>query len=98
LTALRPLHNLFASGGTPERGEFKAMVGLGERTAGTVLKALLERRLPVSNSPQGSLRFGLPLLLCASTFRRCGPRPRRTMVIRARARRADRALATAWVQ
>lgn len=44
-----------------ERGAFKTMVGLGERTAGTVLKALLERRLVVSDSPQGPLRFGLPL-------------------------------------
>jgi hypothetical protein len=37
------------------------MMGLGERTAGTVLKALLARRLLVSDSPQGPLRFGLPL-------------------------------------
>lgn len=61
LAALRPLHYLFVTDSALERGEFKAMMGLGERTAGTVLKALLERRLVVSDSPQGPLRFGLPL-------------------------------------
>ena len=61
LAALRPLHYLFATDSALERGEFKAMLGLGERTAGTVLKALLNRRLVTSGSPQGPLRFGLPL-------------------------------------
>ena len=61
LAALRPLHYLFVTDSALERGEFKAMTGLGERTAGTVLKALLERRLLVSDSPQGLLHFGLPL-------------------------------------
>ena len=61
LAALRPLHYLFVTDSALERGEFKAMLGLGERTAGTVLKALLGRRLLVSDSPQGPLRFGLPL-------------------------------------
>ena len=61
LAALRPLHYLFVTDSTLERGEFKAMTGLGERTAGTVLKAMLDRRLLVSDSPQGALRFGLPL-------------------------------------
>ena len=61
LAALRPLHYLFVTDSALERGEFKAMMGLGERTAGTVLKALLDRRLLVSDSPQGPLRFGLPL-------------------------------------
>jgi hypothetical protein len=61
LAALRPLHYLFVTDSALQRGEFKAMLGLGERTAGTVLKALLGRRLLVSDSPQGPLRFGLPL-------------------------------------
>ena len=61
LAALRPLHYLFVTDSALERGEFKAMTGLGERTAGTVLKAMLDRRLLVSDSPQGLLRFGLPL-------------------------------------
>lgn len=43
-----------------ERGEFKRMTGLGERTAGTLLAALLKRELLASDSPQGKLRFGLP--------------------------------------
>ncbi len=61
LVALRPLHYLFVTDSALERGAFKAMTGLGERTAGTVLKALLARRLVTSDSPQGLLRFGLPL-------------------------------------
>ena len=61
LVALRPLHYLFVTDSALERGAFKSMTGLGERTAGTLLKALLERRLLVSDSPQGPVRFGLPL-------------------------------------
>lgn len=61
LAALRPLHYLFVTDASLERGEFKAMCGLGERTAGTLLKALLVRGLLASDSPQGRLRFGLPL-------------------------------------
>ena len=61
LEALRPLHYLFLSGADIERGEFKRMTGLGERTAVTLLSALLERGLLRSDSPQGKLRFGLPL-------------------------------------
>ncbi|MBL8471630.1 MAG: Fic family protein [Rhodocyclaceae bacterium] len=59
--ALRPLHYLFLSAGELERGEFKSMLGLGERTAVTVLSALLKRGLLKSDSPQGRVRFGLPL-------------------------------------
>jgi Fic family protein len=61
LAALRPLHYLFVTDVALERGEFKLMTGLGERTAGTLLKALLDRGLLVSGSPQGRVRFGLPL-------------------------------------
>lgn len=61
MAALRPLHYLFATDTQLERGEFKAMLGLGERTAGTVLKALLDRRLLASDTPQGKVRFGMPL-------------------------------------
>lgn len=59
--SLRPLHYLFLSGGELERGEFKAMTGLGQRTAGSALAALLERGLLKSDTPQGKIRFGLPL-------------------------------------
>jgi Fic family protein len=59
--ALRPLHYLFSTGAELERGEFKAMMGLGDRTAGGALAALLKRGLIKSDTPQGKVRFGLPL-------------------------------------
>lgn len=59
--ALRPLHYLFLTGGTLERGEFKAMTGLGERTAVSLLSALIRRKLLKSDTAQGRVRFGLPL-------------------------------------
>jgi Fic family protein len=61
LEALRPLHYLFLSGSEIERGEFKRMTGLGERTAVNLLTSLLRRGLLRSDSPQGQVRFGLPL-------------------------------------
>ena len=59
--ALVPMHYLFLDGGEMERGEFKSMLNLGDRTAGTVLAALLERGLLKSDTPQGKLRFAYPL-------------------------------------
>jgi Fic family protein len=59
--ALRPLHYLFLSGQDIERGEFKRMTGLGERTAVNLLTALVKRGLLRSDTPQGKVRFGLPL-------------------------------------
>jgi Fic family protein len=61
MEALRPLHYLFLSGSALDRGEFKRLTGLGERTAVTLLSALLQRGLLATDSPQGKLRFGLPL-------------------------------------
>ena len=61
LSALRPLHYLFVTGTAMDRGEFKTLLGLGERTAGTVLKAMLDRQLLATDSAQGKVRFGLPL-------------------------------------
>lgn len=61
IEALRPLHYLFLSGTALERGEFKRMTGLGDRTAVSLLTALLKRGLLASDSPQGRVRFGLPL-------------------------------------
>lgn len=61
IEALRPLHYLFLSGVEMERGEFKRMTGLGERTAVTMLSSLLRRGLLRSDTVQGKLRFGLPL-------------------------------------
>lgn len=59
--ALRPLHYLFLAGGGIERGEFKSMMALGERTAVTALSALIRRGFVKSDSAQGRLRFGVPL-------------------------------------
>ena len=61
MAALRPLHYLFVTDIALARGEFKAMTGLAERTAGSLLKALLDRGLLTSETPQGPVRFGLPL-------------------------------------
>ena len=61
LEALRPLHYLFVTGMEIERGEFKRMTGLGERTAVNLLSALVKRGLLVSDTVQGKVRFGLPL-------------------------------------
>lgn len=59
--ALRPLHYLFSTGAELERGEFKAMMGFGDRTAVGALAALLKRGLLKSDTPQGKVRFALPL-------------------------------------
>ena len=61
LEALRPLHYLFLIGAEIDRGDFKRMTGLGERTAVKLLTALLQRGLLRSDTPQGRVRFGLPL-------------------------------------
>ena len=59
LDALRPLHCLFLSNAEIERGEFKRMTGLGERTPVNLLSALIQRALLSTDSPQGRVRFGL---------------------------------------
>jgi Fic family protein len=59
--ALRPLHYLFSTSAELERGEFKSMMGLGDRTAVGALAALLKRGLLKSDTPQGKVRFALPL-------------------------------------
>jgi len=58
---LRPLNYLFLSGGELDRGQFKTMTGLGDRTAVTALSALIRRGLLKSDTPQGKVRFGLSL-------------------------------------
>lgn len=59
--ALRPLHYLFLTGMEMDRGEFKRMTGLGDRTAVTMLGALVQRGLLVSDTVQGRVRFGMPM-------------------------------------
>lgn len=58
--AILPLCHLFAAGPV-SRGEFVQLTGLGERTARNLLARLLATRLVISDSPRGSVRFGLPL-------------------------------------
>lgn len=58
--ALRGLHYLFLSGEDMARGDFKAMLGMGDRGATDALGALVKRGLLKSDSPQGKVRFGLP--------------------------------------
>ena len=59
--SLRPLHYLYSTGAELERGEFKSMMALGDRTAVSALAALLKRGLLKSDTPQGKVRFALPL-------------------------------------
>jgi len=59
--ALRPLHYLFLTGGELDRGELKTMTGLGDRPAVSALSALVKRGLLKSDTPQGRVRFALPL-------------------------------------
>lgn len=61
IEALRPLHYLFLTGMEMDRGEFKRMTGLGDRTAVTMLTALVKRGLLASDSVQGRVRFGMPM-------------------------------------
>lgn len=61
LQAIKPLHYLWLSGHSIERGEFKLMMGLGDRIATSVLAALIQRGLLKSDTPQGKVRFGIPL-------------------------------------
>ncbi|MES2611050.1 MAG: Fic family protein [Pseudomonadota bacterium] len=58
--SLRALHYLFVAQGALERRDFKAMLGLGDRTATTQIGALLQRGLLETDSPHGKLRFGVP--------------------------------------
>lgn len=71
--ALRPLHYLFLSGEEMPRGEFKTMLGLGDRLATDALGALVRRGLLKSDSPQGKVRFGLPQHALRFLFPRLWP-------------------------
>lgn len=73
IEARRALHYLFLSGAEIERGEFKRVTGLGGRTAVNALSALLRRGLLRSDTPQGKVRFGLPLHAPRFCFPSLGP-------------------------
>jgi len=55
-----PLYFLFTSGPLT-RAEFKQMTGLGDKVAQTLLSQLLKTGLVESDSPLGTVRFGMPL-------------------------------------
>ena len=58
--ALMPLHYLFATQGELGRADFKAMTGLGDRLATSLVSALLQRGFLATDSAYGSLRFAIP--------------------------------------
>jgi Fic family protein len=58
--ALIPLHYIAITGAI-ERGEFKKMTGMAERSAERLLKALLDYRLLQSDTPKGKVSMGVPL-------------------------------------
>jgi Fic family protein len=60
LDALEPLHYLFSTGLSLQRGRFKAMTGLGDRTATSLLSALVDRGFLASDTPYGEVRFAIP--------------------------------------
>jgi Fic family protein len=71
--ALRALHYLFLSGEEMARGDFKAMLGMSERSATDALGALVKRGLLKTDSPQGKVRFGLPQHALRFLFPRLWP-------------------------
>ncbi|MDB5858818.1 MAG: filamentation induced by cAMP protein Fic [Ramlibacter sp.] len=71
--ALRALHYLFLSGEDMARGEFKSLLGMGDRSATDALGALVRRGLLKSDSPQGKVRFGLPQHALRFLFPRLWP-------------------------
>lgn len=60
VAALIPLHYV-AITGPIERGSFKTMTGLSERTSERLLKSLLDYKLLVSDTPRGPVYMGVPL-------------------------------------
>ncbi len=71
--SLRGLHYLFLSGEEMGRGDFKALLGMGDRAATDALGALVRRGLLKSDSPQGKVRFGLPQHALRFLFPRLWP-------------------------
>lgn len=60
MAALLPLHYIAITGAI-ERREFKAMSGLADRSAERLLKALLDYKLLLSDTPRGKVYMGVPL-------------------------------------
>lgn len=70
--ALIPLHYIAITGAI-ERGEFKKMTGMAERSAERLLKALLDFKLLRSDSPKGKVYMGVPLHSLQFLFPRLWP-------------------------
>lgn len=70
--ALNPLHYI-AITGPIERGEFKKMTGMAERSADRLLKSLLDYKLLLSDSPRGDVYMGVPLHSMQFLFPRLWP-------------------------
>jgi Fic family protein len=60
IEALHALHYVFLAGPV-ERGEFRAMMGLSDRAASTVLAAMLKLDLLRSDTAKGKVGFAVPL-------------------------------------
>lgn len=71
--SLRGLHYLFLSGDEMTRGDFKAMLGMSDRSATDALGALVKRGLLKTDTPQGKVRFGLPQHALRFLFPRLWP-------------------------
>lgn len=61
MEALIPLHYI-AMTGPIERGQFKVMTGMAERSAERLIKALLDYKLLRSDTPKGKVYMDLPLV------------------------------------
>lgn len=72
IEALLPLHYIAITGAI-ERGEFKRMTGMAERSAERLLKALLDYKLLLSDSPKGKVYMGIPLHSLQFLFPRLWP-------------------------
>jgi len=73
------LHNLFLSEAEIDRGEFKRMPELGNRTAVTVLSALVKCGLPRSDTPKANYALVCHCMPCAFIFQRYGWKLRRVV-------------------
>ena len=70
--AATPLYHVFLTGEI-ERGEWKRMTGLAERTADRLLAACLKQGLLRSASSKGKVGFGVPLGVLRFYFPRLWP-------------------------
>ena len=75
--ALRGLYYLFLSGKEMARGDFKAMLGMSDRSATDTLGALVKRACSNRTRRKARCALGCRSAPCGFCFRSCGPRQRR---------------------